>query len=214
MGRFRAFFSESDDEGSSSSSPSRPAAKTANGKPSHQPSYAVPGASDSSTDDSGEDESSAEGEDEDEESTDVAEEDEETEEEQEGAEDEPTAWAKQLNLEPHKVNVMQTSLFRIPELEKVTTKDNFTFLRRRLPPDIMSEPKLSRTRTTFAEPRAQPPPRKYVRVSLDESVSATNENVLVDAGLYFGRSFRAGWGPGNKLVHLGKLLSSDSLYVC
>ncbi|KAL5494856.1 hypothetical protein ACEPAI_318 [Sanghuangporus weigelae] len=211
MARFRAFFEESDEEGSSSSSsprsPRQSKSKSANGKPLHQPSYAAPGSTDSSTEDSGDDESYAAGEDVG--STDVSEEDESTQGEEVG-EEEATAWAKQLNLEPHKVNVMQTSLFRIPDIEKVTTKDNFTFLRRRLPSDIISEKKASRTRTSFAQPRSQPPPRKYVRVSLDESVSATHANVYIDAGLSMGRSFRVGWGPGNKLVHVGTVISPES----
>lgn len=34
---------------------------------------------------------------------------------------------------------------------------------------------------------------------------AGNESAFVDAGLALGRSFRVGWGPSGKLVHLGEL---------
>ena len=36
------------------------------------------------------------------------------------------------------------------------------------------------------------------------------ENAVVDQGLYLGRSFRVGWGPGGTLVHLGDLCGPSS----
>ncbi|EJD03515.1 uncharacterized protein FOMMEDRAFT_83835 [Fomitiporia mediterranea MF3/22] len=124
-------------------------------------------------------------------------------------EEEPIPWAKQLNLEPHRVHVMQTSLFRVPELSKPETKDSFSFLKHQRPSDVHKEPQ-TRNRTSFAQPRSKPPPRKYARISLSESVSAKRENMFLDAGLSMGRSFRVGWGPGNKLVHVGQLSSGAS----
>lgn len=42
---------------------------------------------------------------------------------------------------------------------------------------------------------------------MESSASAVtgNEGLFADAGLALGRSFRVGWGPGGKLIHLGAL---------
>ncbi|XP_019747531.1 nuclear pore complex protein Nup98-Nup96 isoform X2 [Hippocampus comes] len=40
-------------------------------------------------------------------------------------------------------------------------------------------------------------------VPLEESVTQGKGNLLMDAGLYAGRSFRVGWGPGWTLAHCG-----------
>jgi len=63
-------------------------------------------------------------------------------------------------------------------------------------------------RASFAhdiEPLPYRPSRKYARVESSASAVGGNEGAVVDAGLAFGRSFRAGWGPGGTLVHLGEL---------
>ena len=63
-------------------------------------------------------------------------------------------------------------------------------------------------RASFAhdiEPEPFRPSRKYARVESSASVFVGLENASVDQGLYLGRSFRVGWGPGGKLVHLGDL---------
>ncbi|XP_061558364.1 nuclear pore complex protein Nup98-Nup96 isoform X1 [Phycodurus eques] len=45
-------------------------------------------------------------------------------------------------------------------------------------------------------------------VPLEESITRGKENLLMDASLNAGRSFRVGWGPGWMLAHCGNLLSS------
>ncbi|XP_033491350.2 nuclear pore complex protein Nup98-Nup96 isoform X1 [Epinephelus lanceolatus] len=45
-------------------------------------------------------------------------------------------------------------------------------------------------------------------VPLKESVTLGKGSLLMDAGLYAGRSFRVGWGPGWTLAHCGHRLSS------
>ncbi|XP_044077195.1 nuclear pore complex protein Nup98-Nup96 isoform X2 [Siniperca chuatsi] len=45
-------------------------------------------------------------------------------------------------------------------------------------------------------------------VPLKESVTRGKGSLLMDAGLFAGRSFRVGWGPGWTLAHCGHLLSS------
>src|SRR5882762_10160656 len=54
------------------------------------------------------------------------------------------------------------------------------------------------------------PTRKYARVDSWTSSVTGNEGAMVDAGLSMGRSFRAGWGPGGRLVHLGSLCGPSS----
>ncbi|XP_062289256.1 nuclear pore complex protein Nup98-Nup96 isoform X2 [Scomber scombrus] len=50
-------------------------------------------------------------------------------------------------------------------------------------------------------------------VALKESVTQGKGGLLMDAGLYVGRSFRVGWGPGWTLAHCGQRLSSTSKYI-
>uniref|UniRef100_A0A3B4AT94 Nuclear pore complex protein Nup98-Nup96 n=1 Tax=Periophthalmus magnuspinnatus TaxID=409849 RepID=A0A3B4AT94_9GOBI len=47
-------------------------------------------------------------------------------------------------------------------------------------------------------------------VPLKESVTYSKGSLLMDAGLFHGRSFRVGWGPGWTLVHSGQTLSAES----
>lgn len=125
---------------------------------------------------------------------------------------EPKSWAKQLDLEPHRVNVMQSSLFRDSEIRKPVHDKANTFLKQNRPADARHEPRPTTNRTSFTQPRARahPPARKYVRVSGSESKTKGKESVLIDAGLSMGRSFRVGWGPGNNLVHVGQLQGRSS----
>ncbi|WVO12713.1 hypothetical protein L204_100321 [Cryptococcus depauperatus] len=66
-------------------------------------------------------------------------------------------------------------------------------------------------RTSFGETQTSLPklrkPRKYVKVTLDNSVSHRNEGLLADAGMALGRSFRCSWGPNGELIHFGKICS-------
>lgn len=39
-----------------------------------------------------------------------------------------------------------------------------------------------------------------------ESYQYNKQTLLVDAGLFMGRSFRVGWGPGWKLAHSGDIV--------
>lgn len=114
-------------------------------------------------------------------------------------------WVEQLDLEPHRVHVMQTSLFRVPELAKTQLNDTPNFLKHQRSQDTYPALKKVPPLVSFAEPRLQPPPRKYLRVSASASISAGQENIYIDAGLAFGRSFRVGWGPRDKLAHVGEL---------
>ncbi|XP_070838851.1 nuclear pore complex protein Nup98-Nup96 isoform X2 [Chaetodon trifascialis] len=47
-------------------------------------------------------------------------------------------------------------------------------------------------------------------IPLKESVTQGKGSLLMDAGLFVGRSFRVGWGPGWTLAHCGHRLSSPS----
>ena len=119
--------------------------------------------------------------------------------------DEPRPWAQQLDLEPRRVHVMQTSLFRVPELAKENQKEPSPFLKHSRPADVHGELKAAPARTSFATPRPHPPARKYTRVTLAESVASGHERIYIDAGLSFGNSFRVGWGPKNMIGLVGKL---------
>ncbi|TFY79572.1 hypothetical protein EWM64_g4439 [Hericium alpestre] len=57
------------------------------------------------------------------------------------------------------------------------------------------------------EPAEFKPSRKYPRVESSASAVNGKEDLVVDAGLSLGRSFRAGWGPSAKIIHLGQLCS-------
>ncbi|XP_077361067.1 nuclear pore complex protein Nup98-Nup96 [Festucalex cinctus] len=47
-------------------------------------------------------------------------------------------------------------------------------------------------------------------VPMEESIMQGKGNLLMDAGLYIGRSFRVGWGPGWMLAHCGNQLGAPS----
>ncbi|KAI0350876.1 hypothetical protein OH77DRAFT_1498850 [Trametes cingulata] len=129
-------------------------------------------------------------------------------------------WAREIGVDPQKMHVMQTSLFRMPEEEKALKALTQAQPRRRLlltsnlsrkhsrDSDGEGFRADSRQRASFAhdvEPEPYRPSRKYARVESSASAFAGHENAYVDAGLAFGRSFRVGWGPGGTLVHLGDL---------
>uniref|UniRef100_A0A3P9KS24 Nuclear pore complex protein Nup98-Nup96 n=1 Tax=Oryzias latipes TaxID=8090 RepID=A0A3P9KS24_ORYLA len=66
-------------------------------------------------------------------------------------------------------------------------------------------------------PRTTEPPIRTVGVRrldgpvpLKESVTQGKGGLLMDAGLFAGRSFRVGWGPGWTLAHCGSRLSSPT----
>ena len=40
------------------------------------------------------------------------------------------------------------------------------------------------------------------------------QNMVIDAGLFHGRSFRVGWGPGWTLVHAGKPIMAQNSGGC
>ncbi|KAF9256599.1 hypothetical protein L218DRAFT_189569 [Marasmius fiardii PR-910] len=139
-----------------------------------------------------------------------------------------TTRARNVGVDPQRMHVMQTSLFRLPEeaaalkalsqpqasralgIRSPTKKQH---LSRKHSRDSEGDTLRfdARERPSFAHdvdaPPLQRPSRKYTRVAIDSasSIAADAEDGLVDAGLAFGRSFRVGWGPGGSLVHLGKL---------
>ena len=131
-----------------------------------------------------------------------------------------TPWAREINVNPQKMHVMQTSLFRVPEeAEAMLAADDEPpprprrkrlGLNRKHSRDSEGEGLRadSRQRASFAhdmDPAPFRPSRKYARVETAASVVAGNEGVLIDYGLALGRSFRVGWGPGGRLAHLGSL---------
>jgi len=65
----------------------------------------------------------------------------------------------------------------------------------------------------YTESNEDPQPRanKYFRVGYTESVAYKYSNMLVDAGLTMGRSFRPGWGTGDLLVNCGKIVGLRGL---
>ncbi|RDX47214.1 hypothetical protein OH76DRAFT_1354468 [Lentinus brumalis] len=134
-------------------------------------------------------------------------------------------WAREIGVDPQKMHVMQTSLFRMPEEEKALKALNEPHPRRRLILTSNLSRKHSRDsegdglradsrqRTSFAHDiEAEPyrPSRKYARVESSASAFVGRESAYVDAGLALGRSFRVGWGPGGTLVHLGQLCGPHS----
>ncbi|KAJ2961964.1 hypothetical protein NQZ79_g2892 [Umbelopsis isabellina] len=54
-------------------------------------------------------------------------------------------------------------------------------------------------------------PNKYVRVGYTESIAYKYSDLLVDAGLTMGRSFRTSWGLGDVIAHSGKIHSQAGL---
>ncbi|TDL26378.1 hypothetical protein BD410DRAFT_881649 [Rickenella mellea] len=125
-------------------------------------------------------------------------------------ENQPIPWPQQLNLEPHRVHVMQTSLFRMTELASTQLKQPPTQLKHPRSTEALPQPKDIPIRRSFAQPRVHAPSRKYVRVASSDSIAASHEGSLLDAGLSFGRSFRVGWGPGGRLAHVGSLSSVNA----
>ncbi|KAI0332827.1 hypothetical protein GY45DRAFT_1245970 [Cubamyces sp. BRFM 1775] len=129
-------------------------------------------------------------------------------------------WAREIGVDPQKMHVMQTSLFRMPEEERALKALNQPQSRRRLLLTSNLSRKHSRDsegdglradsrqRASFAhdiEPEPYRPTRKYARVESSASVFVGQEHAYIDAGLAVGRSFRVGWGPGGVLAHLGEL---------
>ena len=45
--------------------------------------------------------------------------------------------------------------------------------------------------------------------SFEDSVLYNEQHMSVDAGLFHGRAFRIGWGPGHTLVHCGAALHAQ-----
>ncbi|KAI0052123.1 hypothetical protein FA95DRAFT_1553794 [Auriscalpium vulgare] len=135
-------------------------------------------------------------------------------------------WAQQVGADPHRVHLMQASLFKAPQ-EAATLKELAAEKpgKLRLGPSQGVNRKHDREpvgdglrsvageRTSFAhDVEALPfrPSRKYARVEGSASAVSGTEDAFVDAGLALGRSFRVGWGPGGTLVHLGQLCSPSS----
>lgn len=134
-------------------------------------------------------------------------------------------WAHHVGVDPQKMHVMQTSLFRMPE-EAAALKAMNQPARSNLQIPVQPLNRKhsrdsdgdglrveSRERASFAhdiDPAPYRPTRKYARV--ESSASAVNgmEGYVIDAGLALGRSFRVGWGPGGTLVHLGSLCGPSS----
>ncbi|KAF8652360.1 hypothetical protein AX16_004390 [Volvariella volvacea WC 439] len=133
-------------------------------------------------------------------------------------------WAQHVGVDAQKMHVMQTSFFRMPEEAAAIRAVNKATATRsrpaiRLPSHRPSRKHSrdsegdgmrvdSRERASFAhdiEPPQYRPSRKYARVEATLSAVNGHEGALVDAGLSLGRSFRVGWGPGGKFVHLGGL---------
>ncbi|KAF9055178.1 hypothetical protein BDZ89DRAFT_1055784 [Hymenopellis radicata] len=126
-------------------------------------------------------------------------------------------------LDAQRIRVMQTSLFRMPEeAENMRAMMNM--------PEQRSlrvlHPNLNRKHSRDSEGDGMrvdarevrdlvysvciPPSRKYARVSTTSSVFKGHDEVSVDAGLSFGRSFRVGWGPGGIIAHLGALTAPSN----
>ncbi|CAL1699287.1 unnamed protein product [Somion occarium] len=113
-------------------------------------------------------------------------------------------WAREIGVEPQRMHVMQSTLFRLPE-EAAAFKERFR--------GRWSSRRVATGRASFAanvEPQPFKPTRKYARVDSSASAVRGNESLLVDAGLAMGRSFRVGWGPGGKIVHVGALCGVSS----
>ncbi|KAK4700835.1 nuclear pore complex protein Nup98-Nup96, partial [Phenoliferia sp. Uapishka_3] len=129
----------------------------------------------------------------------------------------PSAWAPQpLKVDARRIAVMQASFFMQPTKEappekrkQPEPKQNLRMLGEVGRPE---QPTVARTH--FAAPVVDLNPlrtfRKYLRVDLTKSITAGNEGSIVDSGLMLGRSYRAGWGPTNQIVHMGSLYGSKN----
>ncbi|GJJ14892.1 hypothetical protein Clacol_009162 [Clathrus columnatus] len=135
------------------------------------------------------------------------------------------SWPEQLGLEPHRLHVMQASLFRAPEekerdkLVKVGTPSS-KLLRKHSRSSEGDGLRPNRSeRASFdksLDPEPYRPARKVVRLQDVASFSVQAKGAYVDAGLSSGRSFRVSWGPGGLLartsVSLGFVIFVFSLY--
>ncbi|CAO3667636.1 unnamed protein product [Umbelopsis ramanniana] len=82
--------------------------------------------------------------------------------------------------------------------------------------DINDDSHDMQTRSSFdnhVEPtnEVQPRANKYFKVGYSESVAYKYSNMLVDAGLTMGRSFRPGWSTGDLLANSGKIVGVRGL---
>ncbi|KAJ7355529.1 nuclear protein 96-domain-containing protein [Mycena albidolilacea] len=132
-------------------------------------------------------------------------------------------WAQHIGVDAQKMHVMQTSLFRVPEeAAAMRAVQRPTHVSLQVPQPLSRKHSRdsdgdglrfeSKERASFAHDIEPPyrPSRKYARVESSESAVTGNEASLVDAGLAFGRSFRAGWGPDGTLVHPGSLCAPST----
>ncbi|KAF8517736.1 nuclear protein 96-domain-containing protein [Hysterangium stoloniferum] len=149
----------------------------------------------------------------------------------------PAPWPAQIGLEPHRIHVMQTSLFRMPEEQAA-----FTAGKQKIPSTSKLKPrehaekllnasaKLARKHSRGSEgggdsmrvdkaerasfddhsvdPEPYRPARKVARVQSGQSICVGQDGAYVDAGLAFGRSFRVSWGPDGQLARICGLSSS------
>ncbi|CAO3675615.1 unnamed protein product [Umbelopsis vinacea] len=80
--------------------------------------------------------------------------------------------------------------------------------------DANEESQEFQVRSSFdTEASIEPQPRanKYFRVGYSDSVAYKYSNMLVDAGLTMGRSFRSGWGTGDILANSGRIVGLRGL---
>ncbi|THH28963.1 hypothetical protein EUX98_g5225 [Antrodiella citrinella] len=223
MARFRAYASESEDEHGSAS-------ESAEVEVQEQKSNGVYGAVESEDSGMGTEEEyhPSDGMDEDED----AEREDEEDFQDSSPQPEPRAtigdptiipWARGAGVDPHRIHVMQSAFFRVPE-EARAMREVEEHVKARSVKKLALSNTLNRKhsrdsdgdglradsvqRRSFAhdmEPLPYRPSRKYARVGNAASAVSGNENALIDAGLTMGRSFRVGWGPGGTLAHLGHL---------
>ncbi|KAI0031350.1 nuclear protein 96-domain-containing protein [Vararia minispora EC-137] len=123
-------------------------------------------------------------------------------------------WAQQAGVDTQRLHVMQASFFRAPEeaeaLRQLDTAGPSGLGIRGLCSWSSSlehlihiqQKALFSLDILAADFR---PLRKYARVEAASSFVSGAEGAFVDAGLAFGRSFRAGWGPGGSLVYVGRI---------
>ncbi|KAG9313450.1 nuclear protein 96-domain-containing protein, partial [Chiua virens] len=130
------------------------------------------------------------------------------------------SWVGRAGMDPQKMHVMQTSLFRMPEEAAVLQALNQPARQRfKLSPtvsrkhsrDSVGDARFdSQERMSFAHDIDHPvyrPSRKYSRVDISSSAVAGNEGALADAGLALGHSFRIGWSSGIILLLRDRLLT-------
>ncbi|KIJ52381.1 hypothetical protein M422DRAFT_202467 [Sphaerobolus stellatus SS14] len=148
----------------------------------------------------------------------------------------PAPWPAQVGVEPHRMHVMQTSFFRVPEEQaalKASTQRRTGFGKLRTKGQteklLSASARLARKHSRGSEggdggmrldktgrasfdhsldPEPYKPARKVMRVQGSQSLSSGQESAYADAGLAFGRSFRVSWGPGGQLTRIGGLSNS------